>query len=724
MPDRTDLSTQNVSDPAGQDLLLDCLEFAAQKLGSGFSRRGAVTGLPLVESRLTRDLLPRAAARQGFLCEVRRIAIPRIPLLSLPAILLLKSESACVLVSAQKKKTYAVYVPERGEIETWNYGVLKERYAGHTAFVAAAEAGELGAGRNSPAWFTKALSSGWTTWLQILLTAFLVNLLGLALPLFTMNVYDRVIPNMAFPTLWALAIGVFLALLIDSALRQFRAILLDSTGRRIDLRVSADIFEHAMATSLGAQKASSGAVASQIREFDAVREFFTSSSIIAITDLLFIALSLWVLWLLAGEIAFIPLLAVPLVIGVTLLLQIPLSRFSRITQNHASRRHSVLVESLVGIESIKAANAEGVVQRKWEDALAATARANSSSRKWSSFALYFTSVVQQAVSILIIVWGVVLIYQGNLSIGALIAASLLSSRILSPLGNIAMTLARGQQAISALRGIGSLMQLPRDGPAGRFAGPTVLSACVEFRKVTFNYPGQQRAALSNISFKISAGERVGIIGKVGSGKTTIGRLLAGLYTASQGTVLVSDADTRAFDPAELRAGVGFVSQDPELFTGTLRDNIVMGRPGASQEAVNAVVKEAGLAELIASHPSGMLMEIGERGKSLSGGQRQAVAIARILLRDTKILFLDEPSSALDSVSELSLVKQLTNWSEAPGRTLIICSHRSAMLNAADRLLVINDGALIADGPKADVLDKLGAATGRVTAPPVAQETRS
>ena len=721
MPHQTNLRAQNSST---QDPLLDCLEFAAQSLGSGFSRRGAVAGLPLADSRLSAELLPRAAARQGFNCKVLRVAVRRIPPLSLPAILLLKSGRACVMVSIQKGKSYEVFVPEQGKIENWNFRFLKERYSGYTAFITIAEAPGHDSGKNSLAWFTRSLSSGWTTWLQILLTAFLVNLLGLALPLFIMNVYDRVIPNMAFPTLWALSAGVILALFMDSALRQFRAMLLDSTGRRIDLRVSADIFEHALATSLGARKAPSGAVASQIRDFDAVREFFTSASIIAITDLLFIGLSLWVLWLVAGKIALVPLLAVPLVIVVTLLLQIPLSRFTRLTQSHASRRHSVLVESLVGIESIKAASAEGMVQRKWEDALASAARANSSSRKWSSFALYFTSVVQQAVSIMIIVWGVVLISRGELSIGALIAASLLSSRILSPLGNVAMTLARGQQAISALRGISGLMQLPRDGPVDFSASPTVLSASVELRKVTFNYPGQQRAALSNVSFRIEPGERVGIIGKVGSGKTTMGRLLAGLYMPSQGTVLVSDADTRSFDPAELRAGVGFVPQDPELFTGTLRDNIVMGLPGTSQESLNYVIGVAGLTELVAAHPSGLQMEVGERGRSLSGGQRQAVAIARILLRNPRILFLDEPSSALDTASEVSLVKELHKWSAVEGRTLILCSHRSTMLNVADRLLVVHDGVLTADGPKADILAKLSAAGSRASAPQAMQEIRS
>jgi ATP-binding cassette subfamily C protein LapB len=323
--------------------------------------------------------------------------------------------------------------------------------------------------------------------------------------------------------------------------------------------------------------------------------------------------------------------------------------------------------------------------------------------------LYFTSVVQQAVTILITVWGVVLIYEGRLSIGALIASNLLSSRILAPLGNIAMTLARGQQAISGLKGINSLMQLPRERDINAGPSPEVVSADVEFRKVSFKYPDQERPALSNVSFRISAGERVGIIGKVGSGKTTIGRLLAGLYKPLEGAVLISQSDTRAYDPAELRSGVAFVSQDPELFSGTLRDNIVMGSPGASQEQVARAVSDAGLADLVSAHPAGLQMLVGERGRSLSGGQRQAVALARILLRDPKILFLDEPSSALDSATEQALIRTLQLWSEKPNRTLIVCSHRFAMLNVANRLLVVNEGTVTADGPRDEIIARLSGA---------------
>ena len=595
------MSSSPESDP-----LLGSLELVANRLGIAFSRRGALSGLPLRGPALTVDLLARAAAQQGLKCEVKKIRLDRIPQVILPLILLTKTGGACVLVSRPGRGAFEVASPGGGgQTAVVERKVLRRRYSGVAALVTVAEGKDYATVGPSANWFASAMGQAWEAWAQILIIALMVNILGLAVPIFTMNVFDRVIPNMAFPTLWALAIGVALALVADAALRQFRAVLLDSTGRRVDMRVSAEIFEHATAMSLSARPGPAGAVASQIRDFDAVREFFTSASIVALTDLLFIGISVWILWMLVGQIALIPLLAVVIVIAVTLLIQLPLARSTRLTQAQSSRRHSVLVESLMQIESIKAANAEGVVQRKWEEALAAATRANSSARRWSSFALYFTSTVQQFTSVLVIVWGVFLVFEGSISIGALIAANMLAARVLSPLGNIAMTIARGQQAISALKGIGALMKLPRDGSRVQGGGPSVKDACVEFRHVVFSYPAQPAPALNDVSFRIPSGQKVGIVGKMGSGKTTIGRLLAGLYSPTQGAVLVSDSDTRSFAPAELRAGVAYVPQEPELFTGTLRDNIVLGMPNASQDEIGWAVSMAGLQTLVASHPLGL-----------------------------------------------------------------------------------------------------------------------
>jgi ATP-binding cassette subfamily C protein LapB len=365
----------------------------------------------------------------------------------------------------------------------------------------------------------------------------------------------------------------------------------------------------------------------------------------------------------------------------------------------------VLIESLVGIESVKAANAEGVMQRKWEDSVAASARASSSARMWSSFATYFTGLIQQAVSVGMIILGVFLVRDGELTIGGLIAANLLAGRLMSPLGNIAMTLSRAQQAFTAMHGINELMALPREGAHARIGTPVRREGDLEFRDVDFQYPGQGRPTLGDVSFKVDAGERVAIIGRIGSGKSTIGKLAAGFFEPERGAILVGGTDTRALDVADLRATVAYVPQEPELFSGTIRDNILLGQPYASAEELDVAVQTSGVDAFATHHPLGLNMPVGERGKGLSGGQRQAVALARMLLRDPRILFLDEPSSSMDSATEERLVRQLGAWA-GPNRTIIVCTHRGLFLNLVTRLIVLDGGRIVADGPRDQVLAML------------------
>jgi ATP-binding cassette, subfamily C, bacterial LapB len=629
---------------------------------------------------------------------------------ALPAIALLGDGRACVVLKRTGDGRYVIVEPVRSRDQsTVEPNWFDRHYAGQMIFLAPAghaATALLQAGSRAPSghWFWSTVSRFWTFWLQIFFAAFLVNLLGLAVPLFTMNVYDRVIPNMAFATLLALGVGVALALVFDVALRQLRAVVLDTMGSRVDLHVSSLLFEHALALTMAKRPGSSGAIANQIREFEAVRDFFSSASIIAVTDLLFMGIFFFVLWHLLGQIVLVPVTGVVLVLAVTLLIQMPLARAMRLAQFHGSRRHSVLIESLVGIESIKAASAEGVMQRKWEDAVSASAHAMSSARTWSSFALHFTSLVNQAVTVGIIIFGVFLVRDNLLTIGGLIAASLLAGRVLQPLGNIAMTLSRAQQAFSAMRGISELMALPREGQdLARSA--RAADARLEFRNVSFQYDGQGRRALDDVSVIIQPGERVGIIGKIGSGKTTLGKIAANFFEPSQGAVLVGGLDTRAYETADLRAALAYVPQEPELFTGTLRDNIVLGNPHAAPDEIEEAVRTSGVDAFAAMHPLGLDMPIGERGRGLSGGQRQAVALARMLLRKPKILFLDEPSSAMDAGSEAALVRNLAAWS-GPDRTIVVCTHRGLFLNLVDRVIVLDAGAVVADGPREEVLARL------------------
>ncbi|MDH3580066.1 MAG: ATP-binding cassette domain-containing protein [Hyphomicrobiales bacterium] len=411
-----------------------------------------------------------------------------------------------------------------------------------------------------------------------------------------------------------------------------------------------------------------------------------------------------------------PLIAVPLVLGATLVIQLPLSRSVRATQAEASRRHSILVEGLIGAETIKAVGGEGVMQRRWEEAVAATARTNSATKFWSSLAMYFTALVQQAVSVVIIVWGVFLVAEGEISIGGLIAANILAGRVLAPLGNIAMTLARAQQAFAALAGITEFMNLGRDQTGEITDGRAINGGNVEFKQVSFSYPGSSTEALSDVSFAIGEGERVGIVGRIGSGKTTAGKLLAGLYLADKGSVSVDGANVRRYEPADLRTGVSYLAQDPELFAGTLRDNIVLGRPNADEQEIAEATRIAGVDAFTADHPLGLAMPIGERGRGLSGGQQQAVTIARTLLRKPKVLFLDELASAMDTGTEAELVRALRDGLD-PETTLIVCTHRISVLELVDRLIIFDNGIVLADGPKAEIMKALQSSQASQASPP-------
>jgi ATP-binding cassette, subfamily C, bacterial LapB len=697
----------------GDDPLLACLEFIARQYGKPVSRAAAVAGLPLRRGRLTVDLAPRAASRLGLNVRLVERDVAQVPGLVIPFIVLFRNGDACVVVGKQRRRVRVVFPQVSDKARHVALSQIEKDASGHLFYVTGAADEDGGRGAKSARtgladrghWLWSAVWRFWPSWVQIVVAALVINLLGLAFPLFIMNVYDRVIPNLAIPTLVALAAGVGIAVLFDFVLKQLRAVVLDQTGRRVDMKVASRLFEHALGISMAEKPGSSGAIANQIREFELVRDFFTSSSIIAITDLLFIGVFIGVLWLIAGPIALVPLLAVPIVLAVTLFVQIPLARSVALTQQQGARRHGILVESLVGIETIKAVAGEGVMQRKWEEAVAATARANSSTRFWSSFANYFTLTVQQAVGIVVIFWGVFLVADGTITVGALIAANILGGRVLAPLGSIAQTFARAQQAFAAMRGLNAFMNLKEERPGAIGSGQRVEHGAIAFRDVHFAYPGAGVDTLRGVTFSIAPGERVGIIGRVGSGKTTLGRLMAGFYETDKGSVLVDGVDIRHFEPAELRNGVGFVSQDSELFTGTLRDNIVLGNPLAGEDEIARAVRASGVESFSATHQLGLAMPIGERGRGLSGGQRQAVALARMLLRRPKVLFLDEPSSAMDTNTESVLIEQLRTTLGAD-ETLIVCTHRGSFLDIVDRLLVVEGGRIVADGPKQAVLDAL------------------
>lgn len=702
-------------DVAFESVLVSCLEYVARRLNKTFSRRAVLDGLPLEPGHeLTPQLFQRAASRLGLTAKLFERDPSDVPGVLLPCIVLLKGGQAAVLVNrTRNRKRVQVVFPNVSAKPKWiNARHLDRDSEGFVFYLIdeatdsdALEAAAAAARRPRGHWFWRPVLRMWPSWLQIAFAAFMINLLGLATPIFVMNVYDRVIPNLAIPTLWALSAGVAIALVFELTLRQLRTVVLDQAGQRVDMKVSADLFEHALGASMDSRREATGALANRIRDFDSVKDFFASASLIAIIDLVFVFVFILLLWFIVGPLALVPLGAVPIVIVATLLLQFPLSRAVRHAQTQASSKQGVLVESLGAVETVKTIGAEGTLQRRWEEAVVANARFGSRVRFWSSLAVHFTGGVQQAVSILIIIWGVFLVADGKITIGGLIAANILGSRILAPLGNIAMTIARAQQAFHAMRGISGLMRLPVDRSAIVQDGRSIDDGSIEFQQVDFSYPNAPRDALQGLTFRIESGERVGIVGRVGTGKSTIGRLIAGLYQPSRGIIRIGGAEIRSYEAAELRSAVGLVLQEPTLFTGTLRENIVIGNPTASEREIGEAARIAGVTEFSDAHPLGMQMPIGEGGRFLSGGQRQAVSLARTILRRPKIVFLDEPSGAMDTNTENKLVGLIDAWVGA-GTTLIVSTHRLPFLKLVDRVMVMDDGRIVADGRRDEVLKAL------------------
>ena len=546
----------------------------------------------------------------------------------------------------------------------------------------------------------------WPNYMHVAAAALLVNILALASPLFIMNVYDRVVPNGAIASLIALSIGLLIAVVFDFVLRTVRSRIIDTTGKMLDVVLAAKIYEHTLAVKMNQRPASVGVLANQLRDFDSVREFFTSGSVVSATDLIFAILFVFVLFVIAGPLAWIPLMILPIMILVGLVIQRPLDRSMKRLQSESAARHGVLVESLTSIETVSASGAEARMQTTWERSVAAAARTGEDVHFWSSLALNSANTAQQLTTLSMVVVGVFLIVDGKLSVGALVAATMLAGRVLAPLAGIAAIMTRASQSITALSAINSVMSLERERPPERtFVARTIDKGSFSFESVTFKYPNAQMNALEKVSFKVVPGERVGVIGRIGSGKTTVGRLLAGFYDPQDGHILVDGIDLRQYDPVDLRSGVGFLLQDTDLFFGKLRENITLGRPNASDAEVLAASRLAGVENFIASHPLGYDMPISEGGRSLSGGQKQAIGLARVLIRNPKILFLDEPTAHFDMKSEADFLDRLKLIAQRD-MTIVISTHRMSLLSFVDRLLVFDAGRLIADGPRDKVLAML------------------
>jgi ATP-binding cassette subfamily C protein LapB len=706
-------------DPS-DDPLVGSLLILADLHGLQASAYAVTAGLPLEHGHLLPSQFERAARRVGLRSRVVQRDLEQFTSLQLPAVLLLRDDAACVLLAVPDEDKARVRLPENPDAEIvidvdelrdlcTGYAILAgplHRYDERTPEQSAR-------GMASGHWFWGTLGESWRIYRDVLVASVLINLFAVASPLFVMNVYDRVVPNHAIETLWVLAIGVSVVFGFDLLLRTLRGRFIDAAGGRADMQLSARLYERVLGLRLDARPASSGAFANNLREFDGIRDFFTSLTLTTIVDVPFSLLFLLVVWLIAGPLVLVPLAAIPLLLAFGFYVQPRLRQAAEHSMRAAAQKNATLVESMVEAETVRALGVEGRLQRLLEASNAENVRWNITARGWALTATNLATFLQQLVSVGVVVYGVYLIADGQLSMGALIAAVILSGRAVVPLAALAGLLTRFYQANAALEALDQVMQLPVERPDGKvFVTRPVLQGDVEFEHVTFTYPGQEVAALKDASFQIAAGERVAIIGRVGSGKTTINRLIAGLYQPQEGAVRVDGIDMRQLDPGDLRHNVAYVSQDNQLLFGTVRDNLTLGIAQVDDEAIVRAAELSGVASFVNRHPLGFDMPVGEHGGRLSGGQRQAVALARALVQDAPVLLLDEPTGAMDNSSEEHIRRELATVVE--GKTLVLITHRASLLDLVQRVIVVDAGQIVADGPKSQVLEALRAGKIRQT----------
>jgi ATP-binding cassette, subfamily C, bacterial LapB len=699
------------------DPLLDSLVEVCRLHGRGATRASLAGGLPLTDGRLTLELAERAAARAGMATRLQRVSLDAIDGAALPAILVLANNQTCVLVAWADDGDARVLLPATGQGEVkLSRANLAEKYAGITLFVRPqfrfdGRTREV-RGTKRGHWFWSAIGAQRFVYRDVLWAAALVNLFAIAFPIFSMNVYDRVVPNQAVETLWALAAGIVLVLCADLWLRNLRSRFVDEASARIDVQLSSRLMERVLGMQLANRPESVGSFASNLRGFEQVRDFIASSTVTALIDLPFAVLFVVVMVWLSPWLALPVVATFGIIIMLGWVLQHRLHELSETTYRAAAQRNATLIESLTGIETIKAQGAEGAIQAKWERTNTFLARINVRMRALSASASQGTAWLTQLCSVVTILVGVYLIGERELTMGALIAAGMLSGRALAPAGQVVGLLMQYQGARTALESLDRLMAQPIERPgADEGAAPFIerreLKGEVELRGVRFAYPNREDMALDGVSLRIQPGEKVAFIGRVGSGKSTIQRLVMGLYRPLDkdgGAVLLDGIDARQLDPADVRRNIAHVAQDVLLFHGSLRENIAFGLPHADDAAIVAAADIAGLTEFVQRHPKGFDLPVGERGELLSGGQRQAVGIARAVLHNAPILLLDEPTSAMDFSTEAQITQKITAF--AKHKTVLLVTHRTSLLSMVDRVVVVDNGKVVADGPRDRIMEAL------------------
>ena len=653
----------------------------------------------------------------GFENTLSKRDLQDIPSLAVPLVLMLHNEEAAVVVRIEGVGRNRIYFLRQidGLEQQLSHDELVSLYLGYCWFikpkVTADNRSDLPEYHLPKSWFWKVIWRFKGYYYQVILATFIINFLALVSSLYVMNVYDRVIPNQAYETLWVLSIGVMLAILFEFLAKMIRGHLTDIAGKKADLIISSAIFRRMMALRLADRPASAGSYANNLREFESVREFMTSASLLVLVDLPFLLLFITVIFIVGGKLAIVPAIIIPIVIIVGFIVQRPLSRYINESMKESSQRQGLAVEALEGIETLKTNNATGWAQQRWDTYTAKTSASSIKVKDTANFMINFSVAMQQLNTVFLVLFGTYLIHNENtaerITMGALIAAVILSGRALSPLAQVAGLATRFQQAKLALEGLNNIIERPIERvPERKYISPSNIQGNITFENTCFQYQEDGKPAVSNLNLQIRAGEKIGILGRIGSGKSTMLKLASGLYDGSTGNVMLDNIDMRQIDPNFLRSQILLLGQSPRLFLGTLRENMDLARSdgySSDQELLEAL-QRFGLDKIIRSHPKGLDMPLGEDGLGLSGGQKQIIALARMTSRNPRIVLLDEPTTGLDQATERMSLQAISQW--AQDKTLLVVTHRPQVLQIVNRIIVMDEGKVVMDGPRDLVLQRL------------------
>lgn len=711
--DNKDPKVEQETKPQKIDPLLECLVQLTRHYGQTRSASAIRADLPIGEGRMTPDLFCEAAENIGYSAKIVKRKIAKIPTEVLPAVLILKGGKACTILSFTDKNTARIQMNGDAQIDDVPLKDLEAQYRGFALFFSPKKPTESESHKalqdgTDPAeghWFWAIWRKNTSLYGRALIAATLVNLFGLTAPLFIMNVYDRVIPNNAIETGWVLGIGALTVFVFDFIMRTLRGYFIDLAGKRVDVVAARKVFDHVLNMKLAHRPASAGSFANMLRDFDTVRDFMASATLATLVDVPFVFFFLFIIWFLGGQIAFLlgGLMVAVLVAG--LIIQIPLRKVVRQSVKSSEAKHGLLVETVGGLETIKSLGVGPTFRERYTAHSGENAELGAKSRFLSAMGMNIAAFLQQSATIIVVLLGMYLVRDAELSMGGLIACVILGGRAIAPVGQIAGLVVRWHHAASAFKTINTIMKTPVERPSTTaFLHRPDLKGGIAFDKVKFTYPKTNRPILDGVSFAIKPGEKVGIAGRVGSGKSTIAKLMLGLYDPDEGNIYADGTDTRQIDPADLRRNIGYIAQDVVLFSGSVRDNIVMARPDATDEEVLAVAKQTGVHDFISRHPQGYDAQVGERGEGFSGGQRQTIALARAFLGNPNLLICDEPTNAMDMQTEDIFARYVEQ--DMKDRTLVLVTHRQPLLRLIDRLILVDYGRVIADGPRDKVLEAL------------------